>query len=1357
MAANRPKFKSSLAASLEKTEDEPSRSKLSRGQGKDDEHRVKPKRMVYAPKKDPTLEAPLPSRKFHSSLASSGDTETEPKAAEVANDTSAPVKAPFKSSLAAKIDDSKRSEEKRPEPKPARFKSSLNASLEAKPAHNEHPRSQSFKGRDRSAERHRGPGSHERQVSSSSNESKKGSILSRVGPKAEDSNHSRDRGPQRSAPRGSIDETHHHRDLRRSTSRSSMDETHPRRDLPRSTSRGSMDETHPRHRDLRRSASRSSIDEHSHHRDHPRSVSKGLADDHPHSNRRDRSNSGRRDSDPLRRQDTPPPAPQSLSRKSSFEQRGPTLQRHASSGSSLQRQASDVRKVTMTPTRSVDDDAERRRAAAESLRARFEARGRERAPDKPKGESPAEREKRTNEYYAKLNEEKPSKPRTEPFKSSLMQSMKSSLSSSLALSIAREPTQRLEKIRYTLQELQSLNRDFPRPADLGDMTVITLPPSPKTLARSAKAFAAKERGPIRRGAPRSQRGEAGGGRGGRDREYGGKKGGKGRRGKETPMPPLLDGPFEPLVKSEKRWVPSKEKAGVAATESVASVVKSLLNKLTRELFEKLTKSFCEIPLSDFGVLRTMITLIMDKALEEPNFAEVYADLCARLHAHTAALGKYKFLHPVQHAGASTWSWTAISSPSFPAFYGPYETIEACMSAAEPTSPPTPLDQLDVPSFYCTETHLLAVATKRIGAGYFVSAKLRASLTEDELLVGSFATAEAAVKAAVSCTTFKRLLVTRCQDEFDKWNVADKTQAAPATEEERLRANIAAKRAKARMLGNMRFIGELFKVELLAEHVVQTCLLKLLGLRLVTTEAQGLALQTIRMPDEEELEALCKMLATVGKKFDHAGVKTVMNGIIVRLVELSETPSLPSRTRFLLKDLLETRDYQWVPRRKELQQKTLEEVRKEAEKLQRLGKNAQHDDLVGKRKKTAHSSDQLAKQNSTLLLRAPAPLSPAAASSRIKGIVKEYLSARDADETRLCLQELPRSAHVEFVETALTTALEGKEAERAAAVDMLAALYETLDLGATEIQSALLNTLEFLDDLRIDIPMVHEYCAAVLGRLIVAGCFGLSWLQSVVGHLVDSGLAGLLLAEVLSVLEEESSLESVCAMVVREEVSVAAFLPEGASVEAYLKEQEIDMYFYDDEDDEEDEDDGLWQRLQLTVDEYVVVQDLNEVEACLKDLGPAEKLHPILIKVVLNMLCECKAPHRPVLVGLLQGLWECQTLSADDFSSALEWWLSSVFEDAEIDVPQAATYVAPVPAFLLASGGLSLQWLASTMSPLVRGVPSGLTAKFLHATLLELDGTVGQDATVNLVAGSGVTMIDVAQKPEDADKLTSWFR
>ncbi|EQC33218.1 hypothetical protein SDRG_09202 [Saprolegnia diclina VS20] len=1332
MAANRPKFKSSLAASLATDGNEKDHAPSGRGKssGRDrpakqpsmDEHdapktheaRTK-KRMVYAPKKDVTKEATpseAPPTKFRSSLMASVDTVTEPKAVAVASEPSPPAKTPFKSSLivAAGNDDSSapkthRHDEKTYREAKPRFKSSLHATLqeaEAKPARNDGPRS-SFKKRDVSIERQ--PRDRtvtlERQSSqASSHDGKKPSILSRVGPKHTSTDD----------PRG----------LSRSSSRSSMDDAPPREA------------------------------------------------------RRDRSNSGKRDSDSSRRniESHAPPPPAPLARKTSFESRGPALHRQASAGPAVQRPAQapspEVRKVTLT--RTVTDE----QPQYATLRERLQARGamsvekprssfaassfdKPRSVEKPRGESLSEKEKRTNDYYAKLQKETAPKPSAPVFKSSLMQSMKSSLSSSLALSIAREPTKPLEKMRYSYLELLSYKREYPKPADLtADMTVITMPASPRALARSAKgSFASRDRSSLRRGTasqrPSASHGNnAGNGRRERERDYGGKKGGKGRRGgRDVAPPPLLDGPYEPFVKSEKRWVPSKEKV-VVIDDSVAATVKTLLNKLTRELFEKLTLSFCEIPLTSFGVLRTIVRMIMEKALDEPNFAEVYADLCARLHAHTLANGAYKFLHPVQHATSKSWLWTAISSPSFPPFYGPYESVDACVAAPPSSDPPVAVDELNVPSFYCNDTHLFAICTKRAGAGYFVSAKTRDSLTEDELLLGNFPSADAAMKAAVKCTTFKRLLVTRCQDEFDKWNVADKT-VAPTTEEEKHRAALVAKRAKARMLGNMRFIGELFKVELLAENVVQTCLLKLLGLRLVTTETQGIALQTLRMPDEEELEALCKMLATVGKKFDHDGVKTVMNGIIVRLVELSETPSLPSRTRFLLKDLLETRDYQWVPRRKELQQKTLDEVRKEAEKLQRLGKNAQHDDLVGKRKKTANSSEKLAKQNSTLLLRAPAPLSPAAASSRIKGIVKEYLASHDLDETRACLRELPRDVHVSFIDTALTYALEGKDHERSAAVDMLASLYETLDLGATEMQSALLNTLEFLDDLRIDIPMVHESLAAVLGRLILAGCFGLSWLQSVVGHLVDSGLAGLLLAEVLSVIEEETSLESVVAMIAREELSVVAFLPDGASVDAFLKEQEIDMYFYDDEEDEDDEE--LWARLTPIVDEYLVVGDIAEVETCLHELAAHEKLHMTLVKLVLNMLCECKSSQRAQLVTVLRDLHGRGTLPTADLQAALAWWLVSIFEDVEIDVPQAASYVAPVPAFLVAAGAIPLAWLTTTLRPLVE---SGLAAKLVQATCAEIETSLGHEATVALVQASAVALKDVATLPAHVDKVAPWF-
>ena len=70
----------------------------------------------------------------------------------------------------------------------------------------------------------------------------------------------------------------------------------------------------------------------------------------------------------------------------------------------------------------------------------------------------------------------------------------------------------------------------------------------------------------------------------------------------------------------------------------------------------------------------------------------------------------------------------------------------------------------------------------------------------------------------------------------------------------------------------------------------------------------------RMPDEEDIEALCKLLATVGKKIDHDGVRDQMDAVILRIVELSElTGTLSSRIRFMLKDILEMRDYRWEPR------------------------------------------------------------------------------------------------------------------------------------------------------------------------------------------------------------------------------------------------------------------------------------------------------------------------------------------------------------------------------------------------------------------------------------------------------------
>jgi translation initiation factor 4G len=64
------------------------------------------------------------------------------------------------------------------------------------------------------------------------------------------------------------------------------------------------------------------------------------------------------------------------------------------------------------------------------------------------------------------------------------------------------------------------------------------------------------------------------------------------------------------------------------------------------------------------------------------------------------------------------------------------------------------------------------------------------------------------------------------------------------------------------LGNVRFIGELYKKGLLTEKIMHVCIVKLLG---------GEAI-----PHEEDLEALCKLLTTIGTMIDHPRSKEHMN-------------------------------------------------------------------------------------------------------------------------------------------------------------------------------------------------------------------------------------------------------------------------------------------------------------------------------------------------------------------------------------------------------------------------------------------------------------------------------------------------
>ncbi|KAM0008287.1 putative MIF4G-like, type 3, initiation factor eIF-4 gamma, MA3, MIF4G-like domain superfamily [Helianthus debilis subsp. tardiflorus] len=172
-------------------------------------------------------------------------------------------------------------------------------------------------------------------------------------------------------------------------------------------------------------------------------------------------------------------------------------------------------------------------------------------------------------------------------------------------------------------------------------------------------------------------------------------------------------------------------------------------------------------------------------------------------------------------------------------------------------------------------------------------------------------------------TFKRLLLNKCQEEFERGereeeeaNRTEEEGEMKQSEEEREEKRVKARR---RMLGNIRLIGELYKKRMLTERIMHECIKKLLGIN----QNQN------PNPDEENIEALCKLMSTIGEMIDHPKAKEHMDVYFDMMYKLSNNMTLSSRVRFMLKDAIDLRKNKWQQRRKVEGPKKIEEVHRDA--------------------------------------------------------------------------------------------------------------------------------------------------------------------------------------------------------------------------------------------------------------------------------------------------------------------------------------------------------------------------------------------------------------------------------------------
>ncbi|KAK8798769.1 hypothetical protein WA158_007853 [Blastocystis sp. Blastoise] len=361
----------------------------------------------------------------------------------------------------------------------------------------------------------------------------------------------------------------------------------------------------------------------------------------------------------------------------------------------------------------------------------------------------------------------------------------------------------------------------------------------------------------------------------------------------------------------------------SATSSHLDIIKkqmqSILNKLTLDKFDALSKEILNIHLNTITEFEAIATLIYNKAVIEPKFSSMYAQLCQLLKTQTA---------------------TMIANSIIT------EEIEG--------------------KFYWKTKNTIPVPEKDD------------KVEESEPMGEGMNTKEEAMEEAAKKYSIKKLLTKKCQEEFeaeDRYDDINKKIEECQQEMKSTRDKIVIRRNESalneyeyeknsirrRTFGNVEFIGQLFN-----HNVLRVYKVLLICIEDLTTQYDN--------PDDEKTECLCKLLTTIGEVCSKdSKFKQLVEDTLHNLEPFSKNDKLSSRVRFAIKDVLELKDRNWVSRKNDSKLVSLTELRKQQilENLQKASAAAAskaEQPKLNKGKSQKAKSHNLGRNNSNISLR-----------------------------------------------------------------------------------------------------------------------------------------------------------------------------------------------------------------------------------------------------------------------------------------------------------------------------------------------------------------------------------------------------
>jgi len=383
--------------------------------------------------------------------------------------------------------------------------------------------------------------------------------------------------------------------------------------------------------------------------------------------------------------------------------------------------------------------------------------------------------------------------------------------------------------------------------------------------------------------------------------------------------------------------------------------------------------------------------------------------------------------------------------------------------------------------------------------------------------------------------FKKELLTQCQHEFDQ-NTAEKIAEATKGMTDKDEIEYHTLLIRKEYLGHMKFLGELYKRDVVKLAIMTYCLDELLK----------------EEENEDSIECFAELMTTMGAKLDGHAKKNNKPFDWDRVVALRKSNKISNRIKFLLQDLLDLKNNDWVSRRQKEVAVNLKDLHKDIAKEEKGGgSNKQQNNRRSSANSQASSSlrrtqsvsnvpvadddgfveinrSSLRKVSSKVEILQPekdgaapplpkkadlrrtqsqpsnmkevaaastakakkAPLSPDECGDKAKNMLKEYFVGGDTDDAILTVNELVQvgtAGDVErgtkVVESSVFLVMEMKKEEASKCAIILSRAFKEGKIPADSFSRGFSDPLEFLNDVEIDAPLAGTHLAHIVSEAI----------------------------------------------------------------------------------------------------------------------------------------------------------------------------------------------------------------------------------------------------------------------------------